>query len=50
MIFRGNGHNILYLDRRHDLLIVLRWIDGDPALDAFVGSVIAALPESLRAP
>ncbi|MCK7593763.1 serine hydrolase domain-containing protein [Pseudomarimonas salicorniae] len=48
--FRGNGQNIVYIDRRHDLLIVLRWIDGDAALDAFIGAVIAALPESARRP
>jgi hypothetical protein len=45
VIFRGNGQNILYIDSEHDLLIVLRWIDGDPALDAFVGAVIASLPK-----
>lgn len=48
--FRGNGQNIIYLDWQHDLLIVLRWIDGDAALDAFLGGVIGALPESVKTP
>lgn len=39
--FRGNGQNIVYLDRDHDLLVVVRWLDG--SLDAFLARVLAAI-------
>jgi len=40
--FRGNGQNIIYIDRDNDLLIVVRWIDRGDALDTFIGKVLAA--------
>lgn len=40
--FRGNGQNVVYIDRDSDLLIVVRWIDRGDALDQFIGKVLAA--------
>jgi CubicO group peptidase (beta-lactamase class C family) len=40
--FRGNGQNIVYIDRDNDLLVVVRWIDRGDALDQFIGKVLAA--------
>jgi CubicO group peptidase (beta-lactamase class C family) len=41
--FRGNGQNIVWLDWEHDLVVVVRWIKSDAALDGFVGQVLDAL-------
>jgi CubicO group peptidase (beta-lactamase class C family) len=41
--FNGNGQNIIYIDTENDLLIVVRWIDRDPALNEFVARVLAAI-------
>jgi CubicO group peptidase (beta-lactamase class C family) len=41
--FRGNGQNIVYLDWEHDLVVVVRWIRGGPALNEFIGKVLGAL-------
>ncbi|MFN7221098.1 MAG: serine hydrolase domain-containing protein [Burkholderiales bacterium] len=41
--FNGNGQNIIYIDAENDLLIVVRWIDRDPALNDFVSRVLAAI-------
>ncbi len=41
--FRGNGQNIVYLDWEHDLVIVVRWIKDNAALDGFIGRVLGAL-------
>jgi CubicO group peptidase (beta-lactamase class C family) len=41
--FRGNGQNIIYIDWENDLVVVVRWIRGGPALDEFVGKVLGAL-------
>ena len=35
----GNGTNIIYCDPEHDLVVVLRWIDGD-AIDGFLQRLI----------
>ena len=43
VVFRGNGQNIVYLDWEHDLVVVVRWIKDDKALDGFLGQVIGAL-------
>lgn len=40
--FRGAGNNIIYIDWEHDLVVVVRWIQGD-ALDRFLGQVLAAV-------
>lgn len=41
--FVGNGQNIIYLDWEHDLVVVVRWIKNDEALDKFLGGVIGAM-------
>jgi hypothetical protein len=40
--FRGNGPNVIYIDWEHDLVIVVRWING-PALNEFIGRVLGAV-------
>ncbi|MPY90128.1 MAG: serine hydrolase [Luteitalea sp.] len=40
--FRGAGNNVVYIDWTHDLVVVVRWIQGD-ALDSFLGHVLAAV-------
>jgi CubicO group peptidase (beta-lactamase class C family) len=44
--FRGNGQNIIYMDADNDLVVVVRWIRGGPALNEFIGKVLAALKTS----
>lgn len=41
--FVGNGQNIIYIDWEHDLVVVVRWIRGGPALNDFLGRVIGAI-------
>jgi CubicO group peptidase (beta-lactamase class C family) len=41
--FRGNGANIIYMDWDNDLVVVVRWIRGGPALNDFIGKVLGAL-------
>jgi CubicO group peptidase (beta-lactamase class C family) len=41
--FVGNGVNIIYIDWDNDLVIVVRWIKDEAALNEFVGRVIGAL-------
>ena len=41
--FRGNGANIIYIDWDNDLVVVVRWIRSGPALNEFIGKVLAAL-------
>ena len=41
--FRGAGTNSVYVDWEHDLVVVVRWIKNDEALNEFLGRVIAAL-------
>ena len=40
--FRGNGTNIIYIDWDNDLVVVVRWIEGN-ALDPFLGAILAAI-------
>ncbi len=47
--FRGNGQNIVYLDWEHDVVVVVRWIKNDEALNTFIGKILGALDER-RAP
>jgi CubicO group peptidase (beta-lactamase class C family) len=47
VIFEGNGANIVYLDWDHDLLVVVRWIDGK-AINDFLGGVIGAITDQPR--
>ncbi len=44
VMFLGNGTNAVYVDQEHDLVIVVRWISGNRALDGVIGRVLAALP------
>ncbi|MDO8543123.1 MAG: serine hydrolase [Opitutaceae bacterium] len=41
--FRGNGQNIVYVDWEHDLVVIVRWIRNDQALNEFLGQVIGAI-------
>ena len=38
----GNGTNMIYVDRDHDLVAVVRWIDGK-AMDGFVQRLVSAV-------
>jgi CubicO group peptidase (beta-lactamase class C family) len=38
----GNGTNMIYVDREHDLVAVARWIDGK-AMDGFVQRLISSV-------
>ncbi len=38
----GNGTNLIYADPEHDLVAVVRWIDGE-AVDGFLGRLLAAV-------
>jgi CubicO group peptidase (beta-lactamase class C family) len=40
----GNGTNAIYVDREHDLVVVLRWIQT-PAIDGFVKRLLQALTD-----
>lgn len=42
VIHRGNGQNVIYVDRENDLVVVLRWVKDDAAIDAFIGRLLAA--------
>jgi CubicO group peptidase (beta-lactamase class C family) len=48
--FRGNGQNVIYLDGENDLVIVIRWIVDDAALDGFIQRVLAARRPARGAP
>jgi CubicO group peptidase (beta-lactamase class C family) len=39
----GNGVNAIYVDPDHDLVVVVRWIENNAALDGVVQRVIASL-------
>jgi CubicO group peptidase (beta-lactamase class C family) len=41
--FVGNGQNIIYIDWQNDLVVVVRWIKNDAALNEFLGKVIGAM-------
>jgi hypothetical protein len=38
----GNGTNMVYVDHEHDLVAVVRWIDGE-AIDGFLKRLLAAI-------
>jgi hypothetical protein len=44
--FRGAGQNIVYVDWDNDPVIVVRWIRSGPALNEFIGKVLAATKPS----
>ena len=41
--FVGNGQNIIYIDWQNDLVVVVRWIGNDRALNEFLGKVLGAM-------
>src|SRR3954469_7911372 len=41
--FRGNGQNIVYVDWDNDVVAVIRWIEGGPALNGFVEKMLSSL-------
>ncbi len=41
--FLGNGQNVVYIDWENDLVVVVRWIKNDAALDQFLARVIGAM-------
>jgi len=41
--FVGNGANIVYIDWDNDLVVVVRWIKDEAALNEFLGRVIGAM-------
>jgi CubicO group peptidase (beta-lactamase class C family) len=45
--FRGNGQNIVYVDWQNDLVVVVRWINNGPALNEFIGKVLASIRPGL---
>jgi CubicO group peptidase (beta-lactamase class C family) len=47
--FVGNGSNIIYIDWENDVVVVVRWIRGDKALDEVVGKTIASTKASSTA-
>lgn len=40
----GNGNNLVYVDPEHELVAVIRWIDGR-SQDAVIGKILASLPD-----
>jgi CubicO group peptidase (beta-lactamase class C family) len=43
VMFVGNGQNLVYIDWDNDLVVVIRWIEGGPAPNDFIGKVLASL-------
>lgn len=41
--FLGNGGNIVYVDRDHDLVVVVRWIRGDGVFNEFLAKLLGAI-------
>ena len=39
----GNGTNIIYVDEANELVVVVRWIEGN-SIDEFLKKLLAALP------
>ena len=44
--FEGNGRNIVYIDKQHDLVLVARWVAPGDSLNTLIGFVLAALPKA----
>jgi hypothetical protein len=44
--FQGAGRNIIYFDKKNDLLMVARWIGNGDELDQLVGKVLKSLPSN----
>jgi CubicO group peptidase (beta-lactamase class C family) len=45
--FVGNGGNVVYVDRDHDLVVVVRWT-REAAFQQLLGKLLAALPAKAR--
>jgi hypothetical protein len=43
VMFAGSGANIVYIDWDHDLVAVVRWIRGGPALNELIGKLLTAI-------
>lgn len=43
--FVGSGENVIVIDWEHDLVMVVRWIRNDEALNGVIGRVLGALKE-----
>jgi CubicO group peptidase (beta-lactamase class C family) len=41
--FEGNGANIIYVDQENDVVAVIRWIKGAPALNDVVAKILASI-------
>jgi hypothetical protein len=41
--FVGNGSNIIYVDWDNDIVAVVRWIRGGPALNDVIGKMLASI-------
>ena len=41
--FEGNGNNIIYIDWDNDIVAVVRWIRGGPALNDVIGKMLASI-------
>jgi CubicO group peptidase (beta-lactamase class C family) len=41
--FEGNGANIIYIDWDNDIVAVVRWIRGGPALNDVIGKILASI-------
>lgn len=44
--FEGNGRNIVYIDKQHDLVLVARWVAPGDSLNTLIGLLLAALPKA----
>jgi CubicO group peptidase (beta-lactamase class C family) len=44
--FEGNGANIIYIDWEHDVVAVIRWIQGGTALNDVVGKILSSIATS----
>jgi len=48
--FLGNGANVIYIDWENDVVAVIRWIRGGPALNDVVGAILASIVRPMPAP
>lgn len=46
--FLGNGGNIVYVDREHDLVVVTRWIRDDALFVRMIARLLAGLGETTK--
>ena len=48
--FVGNGSNIIYIDWDNDVVVVLRWIGGGPALNNVIAKITASIKTPAKPP